>query len=171
MSRGDADGARGDKGAPVPRLINLVRPAPLESLGSLLERLRVANHYHERGWLGGVLGRHPARPEVLRRVADVQTLGAMTGLDRATLIGLTLHRCAPWYGVDRRLGRPLPAGGCLPARAAVAGHRRGREHAGGGGSVPSVWGGAGGEPLAVVVAPPDGVPAAPHAVAPTVCAV
>jgi len=91
-------------------LINRLRPAPLESLGSLLERLRVANHYHERGWLGGVLGRHPARPEVLRRVADVQTLGALTGLDRATLIGLTLHRFAPWYGVDRRLGRPLPAG-------------------------------------------------------------
>ncbi len=39
-------------------LINRLRPAPLESLGSLLERLRVANHYQERAWLGGVLGRH-----------------------------------------------------------------------------------------------------------------
>jgi len=90
-------------------LINRLRPAPLESLGSLLERLRVANHYQESAWLGGVLGRHPARPEVLRRVADFQMLGALTGLDRATLIGLTLHRFAPWYGVDRRVGRPLPA--------------------------------------------------------------
>ncbi len=103
-----ADGAAERRA--VPRLINRLRPAPLESLGSLLQRLGEANHYQERGWLGGVLGRHPARPEVLRRVADVQTLGALTGLDRATLIGLTLHRFAPWYGVDRRLGRPLPAG-------------------------------------------------------------
>ncbi len=91
-------------------LINRLRPAPLESLGSLLERLRAANHYQERSWLGGVLGRHPARPEVLRRVRDFEVLEGVTGLDRATLVGLTLHRCAPWYGVDRRLGRPLPAG-------------------------------------------------------------
>jgi len=110
MRRGDADGAGGDKGAPVPRLINLVRPAPLESLGSLLERLRVANHYQERMWLGGLLERHPERPEVLRRTRDFQILGALTGLDRATLVGLTLHRFAPWYGVDRHLGRPLPGG-------------------------------------------------------------
>ncbi len=110
MGRGCADGAGGDKGAPVPRLINLVRPAPLESLGSLLQRLRVANHYQERGWLGGLLGRHPARPEVLRRARDFQILGALTGLDRETLVGLTLHRFAPWYGVDRHLWRPLPAG-------------------------------------------------------------
>jgi len=34
----------------------------------------------------------------------------LTGLERATLVGLTLHRFAPWYGVDRHLGRPLPGG-------------------------------------------------------------
>ncbi len=90
-------------------LINRLRPAPLESLGSLLERLRVANHYQERRWLDGVLGRRQDRPEVLRRTADFQRLGALTGLDRETLLGLTLHRFAPWYGVDRWLGRPLPA--------------------------------------------------------------
>ena len=90
-------------------LINRLRPAPLESLGSLLERLRVANHYQERRWLDGVLGRRQDRPEVLRQERDFQRLGALTGLDRVTLIGLTLHRFAPWYGVDRRLGRPLPA--------------------------------------------------------------
>jgi len=90
-------------------LLNRLRPAPLESLGSLLERLRVANHYQERRWLDGVLGRRQDRPEVLRRTADFQTLGALTGLDRETLIELTLHRFAPWYGVDRWLGRPLPA--------------------------------------------------------------
>jgi len=94
----------------VPRLINRLRPAPLESLGSLLERLRVANHYQERRWLGGLLRRHPERPEVLRRVEDFETLGELTGLGRAELIGLTLHRFAPWYGVDRHLGRPLPGG-------------------------------------------------------------
>ncbi len=107
-------GAGGAEGAwergPAPRLINRLRPAPLESLGSLLERLRVANHYRERGWLGGLLRRHPARPEVLRRVEDFETLEALTGLSQDTLIGLTLHRFAPWYGVDRHLGRPLPAG-------------------------------------------------------------
>jgi len=94
----------------VSRLINRLRPAPLESLGSLLERLRVANHYQERRWLTGVLGRHPERPEVLRRAREYQILEALTGLERATLVGLTLHRFAPWYGVDRHLGRPLAAG-------------------------------------------------------------
>jgi len=110
----DGQGVRGrswgDKRETIPRLIHLVRPAPLESLGSLLERLRVVNHYQEPQWLGGLLVRHPARPEVLRRARDFQILGALTGLDRATLVDLTLHRFAPWYGVDRRLGRPLPAG-------------------------------------------------------------
>ena len=106
--------AAGAEGAgerkPAPRLINRLRPAPLESLGSLLERLRVANHYRERGWLGGLLRRHPERPEVLRRVEDVETLEALTGLGRAELIGLTLHRFAPWYGVAQRAPRPaLPA--------------------------------------------------------------
>ena len=91
-------------------LINRLRPAPLESLGSLLERLRVANHYQERRWLDGVLGRRQDRPEVLRQEQDVQRLGVLTGLEREELIGLTLHRFAPWYGVDRRVGRPLPAG-------------------------------------------------------------
>jgi len=95
---------------PAPHLINRLRPAPLESLGSLLERLRVANHDRERTWLGGLLRRHPERPEVLRRVRDFEVLEALTGLDRATLVGLTLHRFAPWYGVDRHLGRPLPGG-------------------------------------------------------------
>jgi len=92
------------------RLINRLRPAPLESLGSLLQRLGEANHYRERTWLGGLLRRHPERPEVLRRVEDFQTLEALTGLEREELIGLTLHRFAPWYGVDRHLGRPLPGG-------------------------------------------------------------
>jgi len=91
-------------------LINRLRPAPLESLGSLLERLRVANHYQERRWLDGVLGRRQDRPEVLRQEQDFQRLGVLTGLEREVLIGLTLHRFAPWYGVDRRLGRPLPTG-------------------------------------------------------------
>jgi len=90
----------------VPRLINQLRPAPLESLGSLLQRLGEANHYRERAWLGGLLGRHPARPEVLRRVRDFQTLGELTGLGREELIGLTLHRFAPWYGVTQRAPRP-----------------------------------------------------------------
>jgi len=94
----------------VPRLINRLRPAPLESLGSLLERLRVANHYQERRWLGGLLRRHPERPEVLRRVEDFETLEDLTGLSQEALIELTLHRFAPWYGVDRHLGRPLPGG-------------------------------------------------------------
>jgi len=103
-------GAGAAERATVPRLINRLRPAPLESLGSLLQRLGEANHYRERAWLGGLLGRHPARPEVLRRVRDFQTLGELTGLDRAALIGLTLHRFAPWYGVAQRAPRPaLPA--------------------------------------------------------------
>ncbi len=95
---------------PAPRLINRVRPAPLESLGSLLQRLGEANHYRERTWLGGLLRRHPERPEVLRRVEDFETLEELTGLGRAELIGLTLHRFAPRYGVAQRPPRPvLPA--------------------------------------------------------------
>ena len=35
----------------------------------------------------------------MRRVEDFETLEALTGLGRAELIGLTLHRFAPWYGV------------------------------------------------------------------------
>jgi len=62
-------GAGAGERRPVPHLINRLRPAPLESLGSLLQRLGEANHYRERGWLGGLLRRHPERPEVLRRVA------------------------------------------------------------------------------------------------------
>jgi len=105
-----ADGAGVEEGRTIPRLINRLRPAPLESLGSLLQRLGEANHYRERAWLGGLLGRHPARPEALRRARDFQTLGELTGLDRAALIGLTLHRFAPWYGVAQRAPRPaLPA--------------------------------------------------------------
>ncbi len=109
------DGAGAEERATVPHLINRLRPAPLESLGSLLRRLGEANHYRERAWLGDLLGRHPARPEVLRRVRDFQTLGELTGLDREALIGLTLHRFAPWYGVAQR--RPRPA---LPAVLPIA---------------------------------------------------
>jgi len=58
------------------------------------------------------------------------------------------------------------AGGA--ADRAVAGHRGAGEYARGAGGVPGVLGGAGGDPAAVVVAPPDGVPAAPGPVAPTV---
>ncbi len=92
---------------PVPHLINRLRPAPLESLGSLLQRLGEANHYRERTWLGGLLRRHPERPEVLRRVEDFQTLEDLTGLGQEALIGLTLHRFAPWYGVAQRPPRPV----------------------------------------------------------------
>ncbi len=96
-------------------LLNRLRPARLESLGSLLERLRVANHYQERRWLGGLLRRHPEWPEVLRRERDFQALEELTGLGREELIGLTLHRFAPWYGVAQ--GAPRPA---LPAVLPIA---------------------------------------------------
>jgi len=105
---GDGSGAAERRA--VPRLINRLRPAPLESLGSLLQRLGEANHYRERTWLEDLLGRHPARPEVLRRARDFQTLGELTRLGHEALIGLTLHRFAPWYGVAQRPPRPaLPA--------------------------------------------------------------
>jgi len=96
-------------------LLNRLRPARLESLGSLLERLRVANHYQERRWLGGLRRRHPEWPEVLRRERDFQALEELTGLGREELIGLTLHRFAPWYGVAQ--GAPRPA---LPAVLPIA---------------------------------------------------
>ncbi len=147
----------------VPRLINRLRPAPLESLGSLLQRLGEANHYRERAWLGSLLGRHPARPEVLRRARDFQILGELTGLDHEELIGLTLHRFAPWYGVAQRAPRPaLPAVLPIPLWPDIG---YPGEYAGGAGGVSGVLGGAGGDRAAVVVAPRDGVPVARGAAA------
>ena len=137
----------------------------------LINRLRPANHYPERRWLTGVLGRHPERPEVLRRAREYQILEALTGLERATLVGLTLHRFAPWYGVDRRLGRPLPAAVAYLSAPLWPDIGGGREHAGGGGGVPGVLERTGGDLGTVVVAPGDGVPVAPDPVVAAVCRV
>ena len=133
-----ADGAGAEERTTVPRLIKQLRPAPLESLGSLLQRLGEANHYRERAWLGGLLGRHPARPEVLRRVRDFQTLGELTGLDHEELIGLTLHRFAPWYGVAQRAPRPaLPAVLSIPLWPDIGAQGNTREAAA---VCPECWG-------------------------------
>jgi len=83
----------------MPRLINRPRPLPLESLDSLLQRVRWANHYTEPGWLRALLPL-PHPPTDLNRLRDVahyRALSALTGLDSATLLGLTLHCVAPRY--------------------------------------------------------------------------
>jgi hypothetical protein len=81
-------------------LINRVRPVPLESLDSVLQRLRWANHYQEHTWLNAVLSRPPTRLNLLWRASHYAALGALTGLDSATLVGLTLHRFTPhYYGI------------------------------------------------------------------------
>jgi len=84
---------------PAPRLINRPRPLPLESLDSLLQRTRWANHYTEPGWLRALLPLPPPPAELnrLREVAHYRALSALTGLDSATLLGLTLHRVASRY--------------------------------------------------------------------------
>ncbi len=97
-------------------LINRLRPAPLESLESVLQRLRLANHYREPTWLDDLLGRPLACPNGLRRVADFRALSELTGLDRDTLIGLTLHRFAPRFGLSRRAAGRV-AGRVAPAAA------------------------------------------------------
>jgi len=91
-------------------LINRVRPVPLESLDSVLQRLRWANHYQERTWLHALLPRPPARLNLLWRASHYAALSALTGLDTPTLVGLTLHRFMPHvYGVES-----AAAGGSLP---------------------------------------------------------
>ncbi len=84
---------------PAPRLINRPRPLPLESLDSLLQRTRWANHYTEPGWLRALLPLPPPPAELnrLREVAHYRALSALMGLDCATLLGLTLHRVASRY--------------------------------------------------------------------------
>jgi hypothetical protein len=78
-------------------LINRLRPASLESLDSLLQRLRWANHYDEPTWLNALLPRPPARLNLLWRASHYAALSALTNLDLPTLVGLTLHRFTPCY--------------------------------------------------------------------------
>ncbi len=78
-------------------LINRLCPVPLESLDSLLQRLRWANHYQEPTWLQGLLPQPPLRPNQLWRASHYHALSALTGLTIETLVTLTLHRFAPRY--------------------------------------------------------------------------
>jgi hypothetical protein len=84
-------------------LINRLQPVPLESLESLLQRLRWANHYQEPTWLTPFLPRPPTRLNMLWRTSQYAALSALTGLDVATLVGLTFHRFTPrFYDVPAR---------------------------------------------------------------------
>lgn len=94
----DDVGADGFLAPRVPRLINRPRPVPLESLDSLVQRLRWANHYDtEASWLRSLVPRLPTDLNTLRRPEHVRALSMLTGLDSTALVELTLHRFAPRY--------------------------------------------------------------------------
>lgn len=96
-------------------LINRLQPAPLESLESLLQRLRGANHYQEATWLTPFLPRPPARLNMLRRASHYAALSALTGLDTATLVDLTFHRFTPRvYDVPARTAPRAEGDDALP---------------------------------------------------------
>jgi hypothetical protein len=80
------------------RLINRLVPFPLESLESLLERLRQANYYQESSWFQEFLpGSRQHRLDLLREASHYQTLADLTGLSVNELKQLTLHRFVPHY--------------------------------------------------------------------------
>ncbi len=80
------------------RLINQLHPIPLESLASLLERLRQANYYEEASWFRSLIppsyGQHP---NLLRAATHYHLLADLTGLAIEELQMLTLHRFVPFY--------------------------------------------------------------------------
>lgn len=80
------------------RLINQLRPVSLESLASLLERLRQENYYEEASWFRSLIppsyGQHP---NLLRAVTHYRLLADLTGLSIEQLQMLTLHRFVPFY--------------------------------------------------------------------------
>jgi len=97
------------------RLINRLRPVPLESLDSLLQRLRWANHYQEQNWLHALLPGRPARLNLLRRTSQYAALSELTGLSVETLVSLTLHRFTPWYCSAATVSfAGVPSDGALP---------------------------------------------------------
>lgn len=90
--------------------INRVQPAPLESLASVVARLRHANHYIEPRWLADVVPQPPSRLNLLCQVRHYAALSALTGLDLRTLVGLTLHRFTLQYFGWRHMAPSLPTG-------------------------------------------------------------
>jgi TniQ len=80
------------------RLINLLHPVPLESLASLLERLRQANYYEEASWFRSLIPPTFAQhPNLLRPATHYRLLADITGLAIEQLQMLTLHRFVPFY--------------------------------------------------------------------------
>ncbi len=94
------------------RLINRLVPVPLESLESLLERLRQANYYQEATWFQEFLpGSHEHRLNLLRQASHYQALADLTGLSVNTLKQLTLHRFVPhYYQPEERAQVPVEFG-------------------------------------------------------------
>ncbi len=80
------------------RLINRLHPVPLESLASLLERLRQTNYYEEASWFRSLIPPPYAQhPNLLRPATHYRLLSDITGLAIEQLQMLTLHRFVPFY--------------------------------------------------------------------------
>jgi excisionase family DNA binding protein len=80
------------------RLINQLHPVPLESLASLLERLRQANYYEEASWFRSLIPpSHGQHANLLRAATNYRLLAELTGLAIEQLQMLTLHRFVPFY--------------------------------------------------------------------------
>jgi DNA-binding transcriptional MerR regulator len=91
------------------RLINLVKPVPLESMLSRLDRLGAANFYEEASWFRPLLS-PPARPNpnTIRDMEQYRELGDLTGLSREDLYGLVLHRFVSHYYLPEQVPESAP---------------------------------------------------------------
>ncbi len=86
------------------RLINQLHPVALESLASLLERLRQANYYEEASWFRSLIPPPYAQhPNLLRAATHYRLLANLTGIAIEQLQMLTLHRFVPFYYLPEAL--------------------------------------------------------------------
>ena len=73
-------------------LINRLKPYPLESLSSFLERLRRVNYYQEPYWYRKILMSGSICPDFLQMGSHYQILSNITGLSMGNILDLTVFR-------------------------------------------------------------------------------
>lgn len=91
-------------------LINRREPYPLESLSSLLERLRRANYYEEVAWYTTVLPSGlDTHVNYLQDEHQYAAFAALTGLSIEQLYACTIHRLLPAFTLDSPITRRTAA--------------------------------------------------------------
>ncbi len=84
-----------------------LRPFELESLDSLLARLRVVNCYPEPAWYRYYIDNSHVSPNLLTNRAHLRQIAVLTGLELHQLRGMTLHRFAPYFQTGQELKRGM----------------------------------------------------------------